>query len=624
MPFDPRRAVPPGAGLRFPAFLWALLHVPLILFLYAPSLGPALRGVPAGYRAPLWPALGAEALVLALAMFVLPLPLSLAGRPYRLAAPFFAGLGTVLLAVDAQLYASVGFHVNGFFFQVLKQPSALRETGIPTREVVQLALEGAGWVILETLLGAWFLRRLASPRRVWPALLAIVLLGAAERVYVASLTFFGGQAVFAAGQVLPLQIPVRMNAFWAARTGRPALGNPLRAASADTAIRIPPGVDPASIALTRRPDVLLLLMESARQDYLVPEVMPRLARRAAARGMVFEDHYTTAPSTFFAVYGLLFGLHSYTLDAVLGTGRKPLFFGALAANGYLSKIFAASSVDWMGLRETVFGDVQNELETDWPEDMPSDQRDAAIIEHAKRAVRATPPDRPLFLFLFFDGTHFNYAYPPRAAIFQPAWDGQGVLKATRAPPETILNRGKNSAYELDWKMDEFLDWMEQARGRAPLAIVTGDHGEEMREKGHIGHGSALVREQVAVPMVIVGDGVPVGRHRGATFHPDVLPTLLWLLGDRTPPPLYSDGRVMFDAPGDRFVLVSMGWEPRYAAVSRDLKVAFNAMDAGLGGVSVTDTWDRPLADGDARFHQALPRIVQLFARAPASPPARAR
>jgi membrane-anchored protein YejM (alkaline phosphatase superfamily) len=609
---DTPRALPPGAGLRFPAFLWAMLHAPLFLLLYASSLGPAFRGIPSGYRLPMWPAVAVEALVLALLVFAVPLPASLAGRPYRFLAPFFAGLATVLVAIDSRLYAAVGFHVNGFFFQVLKQPAALRETGIPQGEVVLLVLQCLGWILLETVLGAWFLRRLASRRRVWIAALAILALGVAERVYVASLTFFGGQAVFAAGQVLPLQAPVRMNAFWSQRTGRQALGNPLRSASRDSAVRLPPGVEPGAIRFQRKPDVLLLLMESARADYLSPEVMPRLWKRVQAQGTVFESHETSCPSTFFAVYGLLFGLHAHTFDAALGTGRRPLLFGALAANGYASRIFAASSVDWMGLRETVFGDVQEELESDWGPEVPGDVRDEAIIDHAKKAAQAAPPDRPLFLFLFFDGTHFNYFYPERSARFAPAWDGKGVFKATDAPPATILNRGRNAAYELDWKMDELLDWMEKTRGRRPLAIVTGDHGEEMREKGHLGHGSALVREQIQVPMVILGDGVPVGRHPGATVHDDVVPTLFHLLGDRTPPSLYGDGQDMFQAPDDRFVLVSMGWEPRYAAVSRTLKVAFNAMDAGLGGVSVTDPADQPLPDGQARFRSELPRIMQLF------------
>jgi len=608
----------PGSALRFPALVWAVLHAPVFLWLYAGSIQPALRAVPDGYRAATVPAFLVEALVLSLLVFLAPLPLSLWGRAYRVGAPFFAGLATVLLSLDARLYATVGFHVNGFFFRVLAQPAALRETGIPTSEVVTTALQGAAWLLCETVVGAWFLGRFAARRPTWRWALAILLLGTAERFYVASLTFFGGQAVYAAGQVLPLQAPVRVNAIWSRITGRATLGNPLRAASEASAVRLPPGIDPASVRLARKPDVLLLLLESTRADYLQPEVMPRLLARAARQGTVFERHYTSCPSTFFAVYSLLFGLHAHTLDAVVGTGRKPVLFGALSAQGYHSRILAASSVDWMGLRETVFGDVQGELETDWPATMSGDQRDEAIIAHAKEHVLSAPADRPVFLFLFFFGTHFNYFYPERSARFAPAWDGKDALKATSAPPEQILARGRNAAYELDWKIDEFLQWFEQARGRRPLVVVTGDHGEEMREKGRVGHGSALVQEQIHVPMVVLGEGVPVGRRAALTSHVDVVPTLFRLLGDGHAVDQYSDGMSMFDAPAGRYVLVNLGWEPRYAAVGPQLKVSFYGMDAGLGGVQVTDPDDRPLDDGSARFAGAVPHILQLFQRAPAA------
>jgi hypothetical protein len=85
---------------------------------------------------------------------------------------------------------------------------------------------------------------------------------------------------------------------------------------------------------------------------------------------------------------------------------------------------------------------------------------------------------------------------------------------------------------------------------------------------------------------------------------------------------------MFDAPQDRFVLASHGWEPRYAAIGKDLKVSFYGMDAGLGGITITDPFDRPLPDGEARFSAAAPRILRIFAQAaaqlgPTSPAARA-
>jgi hypothetical protein len=152
-------------------------------------------------------------------------------------------------------------------------------------------------------------------------------------------------------------------------------------------------------------------------------------------------------------------------------------------------------------------------------------------------------------------------------------------------------------------------------------VVTGDHREEMREQGHVGHGSALTVQQIHVPMVVLGDGVPVGRRDAPTSHADVVPTLLSLLGDRHPPELYSDGLSMFDAPQDRFVLASLGWEPRHAAIGKELKVSFYGMDAGLGGVTLTDPFDRPLEDAEAAFSSAAPRILRLFGRSAGAPAA---
>jgi membrane-anchored protein YejM (alkaline phosphatase superfamily) len=115
-------------------------------------------------------------------------------------------------------------------------------------------------------------------------------------------------------------------------------------------------------------------------------------------------------------------------------------------------------------------------------------------------------------------------------------------------------------------------------------------------------------------MVVAGDGVPVGRRDAPTSHADVVPTLFALLGDGHPPALYSDGLSLFDARDDRFVLTTVGWDSRFAAIGKDLKVTFNGADAGLGGLGLTDPFDRPLADGEARFGAAAPRILKLFGR----------
>src|SRR5262249_7036840 len=196
--------------------------------------------------------------------------------------------------------------------------------------------------------------------------------------------------------------------------------------------------------------------------------------------------------------------------------------------------------------------------------------------------------------------------------FAPAWDGSGTYRAAHLIPGLLRQRARNAAYEVDWKFDDFLKAYEARRGRAPVVVVTGDHGEAVGEHRRIGPTADVSNAQIHVPMVILDPRRAPSRHTAVTSHVDVLPTLLSLLGDDHAPETYSDGVSMFAAPADRFVLATVGWEPRHAVIGRDLKATFFALDGALGGVTVTDPYDRQLPDGDARFAADAVRIVRSF------------
>lgn len=596
----------PPAGYRFPALLWALLHVPVVLYLYAQPIAAAVRNTPPAYRAALWPTFLAQAALLSALLFLVALPLSRWRRAYRFAAPAVAALGTVVLAIDSRVYSAVGFHINGFFFRVLFQPTALQETGIPVADVAIFLAVAAVLAAIDVAGGAWFIRRFATPRRTWSWAVALLLLATGERTYGALLTHFAGPAIFAASTVLPLQPPVRMSKL-ARRLFGEKPGDPF-ARAGTAAIRLPSGVDPAAMKFSRPQDVVFVVAESMPSTHFDAETMPRLWKRAS-EGTVFPHHYAGSSATNYTLFSLLYGLNAHQLEASVGAGMRPVLFPALRANGYQLRVLAASCVDWMGLKETVFAGVGEDLET-WCPKIEID-RDEAMLASANRWLDGAD-DRPAFVFLFFFGTHFNYFYPERSARFAPAWDGKGGgLKATTAPADQIQRRARNAAFELDWKLDDFLEGWEAKRGRKPLVVYTADHGEEFRQKGHIGHGSTVVQEQVHVPMVVVGPGVPPGVHDGTTSHVDIVPTLLSLLGDTHPSSLYSDGLSMFESPPDRFVLTTVGWEPHYAVVGKDLKVT---MYAGLGDARITDPQDRDLPDAAERFAANAGKILKALGR----------
>jgi membrane-anchored protein YejM (alkaline phosphatase superfamily) len=570
-----------------------LLHAPLFLFLYRTSLHRALDALPGAFGVAMAGAWLIEAAFLATIAWLIALPLSPRPRLYRWAAPFVLALWTCALAVDAQLFDAVGFHINGLFVRILFQPNALAEIGIPTDRVAFFLGGAAIWLLADTWAGSRFLRRFASSGRAWPLAALLVLLQGIEKVAVATLTYYGGSAVFAASGVLLLQPPLRLTHVLTRLTGRrdDPSGEPLSASLLPTTPP-PGGLAPYAVHFTRRPDVVLVLVESLRSDFLTAETMPRLWARAT-RGARFTRHYASASSTHYALFSVFFGLNGQQLETVLGGGARPLLLEAFRANDYRMRLITASSVDWMGMTHTVFADVKDDLDTDLPGKGAT--KDSAMIARAKTWVAGVGRRDPLLLVLFFDGTHFNYTYPPRAAHFAPAWDGAGSLQD--ADSAQMRTRARNAAYEVDWKLDEFLEWYRTARGRAPLLLVTGDHGEAFREQGRVGHGERVTEQEIHVPMVVVDSLMPPRVFDNVTSHVDVMPTLFGLLGDTHPADSYSDGMRMLDAGADRYVLSTTGWAPWFAVVGRAEKVTFFGLDAGLGGVSVTDPSDHPLPGG---------------------------
>ncbi|MFO0665761.1 MAG: sulfatase-like hydrolase/transferase [Polyangiaceae bacterium] len=71
----------------------------------------------------------------------------------------------------------------------------------------------------------------------------------------------------------------------------------------------------------------------------------------------------------------------------------------------------------------------------------------------------------------------------------------------------------------------------------PAIIVTADHGEEFGDHGGRYHGTTVYEEQVRVPLLVHGAGVPVGEVKVPVQTIDLLPTVLGALGVPVPPRL---------------------------------------------------------------------------------------
>ena len=163
-----------------------------------------------------------------------------------------------------------------------------------------------------------------------------------------------------------------------------------------------------------------------------------------------------------------------------------------------------------------------------------DQRGRATFDDGIRYLR-DHRDRRFFLFLHTYKTHDPYAASaPYRELFSDATEWDESPPAADVPAR---HRGRVDAYdrtirEADDLVAELLAELE-ALGleERTIVVVLSDHGESFGEHGATGHGFSGFREQLWVPLVLRGPGIPEDLRVDAPASlVDVAPTLLDLLG----------------------------------------------------------------------------------------------
>ena len=187
-------------------------------------------------------------------------------------------------------------------------------------------------------------------------------------------------------------------------------------------------------------------------------------------------------------------------------------------------------------------------------------------------------DRPFFLFVHFQQTHYPYR---SSAAFRDLWREEdelrlgdkfiGRLIASKgkilerqpyatglASPEqgerlrrSLVNRYDRSIAELDAAIGALLDALaEKDLYEEALIVFNSDHGEELGERGEWGHGHQLHQELVHVPLVIK---YPMRARVEPTVvsrpvsNLDILPTILRAVGIDLPETPFA-GRDLHPSP----------------------------------------------------------------------------
>ena len=304
----------------------------------------------------------------------------------------------------------------------------------------------------------------------------------------------------------------------------------------------------ASVATTaKRPDVILVMMDTVRTDHLglfgyakpISPALDALSEIATIYGRAYAQSSWTAPS----VASLLTSRY----PRELGVGQHP---NRLPRNARtLPRVLREHGYQTLGVSTNLFISSRYGYETDFDR---FDERwlskgakptSSWVTNRALDFLREARQEDPIFLYAHYFDPHYDYVlhrdFDAGAHIYGPN------------PTRTLSFLGQKLRPELgEWDMlvsrrnyDSEIAYMDHHIGRLisglkglgrfdnAVVVVVADHGEEFLDHGSIGHGATVYDELIHVPLLIKAPGQTQGAwHEAPVALLDVAPTIVDLSG----------------------------------------------------------------------------------------------
>jgi len=308
-------------------------------------------------------------------------------------------------------------------------------------------------------------------------------------------------------------------------------------------------------AAARRPNIVLVTMESTRSDHVGCYGYEKATTPAldalAGEGVLFENAYSvtswTLPSHASIFTGLYPAAHgAISFDTPLDESNLTLA-ESLAEAGYLTAGFISGPLllPRYGLHQgfTVYDASSSEKNSGAAHEAVTNDKMEKLLDRFLQ--EGLPADgRPFFLFAYLWDPHYDYIPPePFDAMFVP--EGAVPVRMLRYAEDDAVNRSI-SASQLAYVVSQYdgeIRWTDRLLGRLferlrarglwedTAIIVTSDHGEEFFDHGGKGHKNTLYEEVVHVPLVLKPPGrSEPPRHGRLVSLLDLFPTIRELAG----------------------------------------------------------------------------------------------
>lgn len=142
---------------------------------------------------------------------------------------------------------------------------------------------------------------------------------------------------------------------------------------------------------------------------------------------------------------------------------------------------------------------------------------------------------PYFAVVHMSNTHFPYKIDPNDMPFTPEEEATGP-----GYENEILNRYRDSIYMQDKAVGRLIENLTKRPDAERTVIVfVSDHGEQMREKGAVGHTGTLFDPEIRIPFWVNAPAATLTAEERSSLaalrttpitHLDIFPTMMDLLG----------------------------------------------------------------------------------------------
>lgn len=291
------------------------------------------------------------------------------------------------------------------------------------------------------------------------------------------------------------------------------------------------------------PNVVMIVVDTLRSDHLGcygyhRDTSPNIDRFAAG-AVRYANAYAAAPWTTPSVGSLLTSRYPSELGLVAEPNRLDdrfvLLSEVLAGEGYATGAVVAHyflNAEWNFDQGFGAFDESNVLGH-------AGISSPGVTDTALALLRAGKDLQPFFLFVHYFDPHYDYIEHPRHRFSNPGYRGpirsgtghgellEKIPSMTEEDRAQLVDLYDSEISFTDAHIGRLLAALDElGLGDETVVVLTADHGEELLDRGGIGHGYSLFNEQIAVPLIIRYPGGEPAVVEDSVGLIDVFPTLL--------------------------------------------------------------------------------------------------